>query len=304
VRRLQTAYFTVKAVGNERDKVERIVEERLDALERHGAPADFVSLFAYPVPSMAICDLLGVPREDRGRFEHPSDVISAFQATTPAEKTAAMDDFYAYTREVIAAKRVSPGTDLLTELVAKDELTEDELAGVVFFLFAGGHHTTMTVLSLSLLFLLADRERWEAARAAPVDRLVEELLRMVSPIGTLPRTALEDVELENGTVIRAGESVTVYAVVPSGDPAELGDLDRFDPAREPARHLAFGGGRHMCLGQHLARLELQISYERLMTRFPTLRLAVPAEEVVVKPMPMPGRRAAVPVGVEQLPVAW
>jgi cytochrome P450 len=124
----------------------------------------------------------------------------------------------------------------------------------------------------------------------------------VSPIGTLPRTATEDVEL-GGVVIKAGESVSVYAVQPSGDPEKIDDLTEFDPSREPAGHLSFGWGRHMCLGQHLARLELQVALEGLIRRFPNLRLAVPVDEVPMKHMEMPAH-PPVRLAPEQLLVAW
>jgi cytochrome P450 len=304
VRQLQTGYFSVKRVSGHRSEIEEVVELCLDAMEAHGAPADYIELFAHPVPSMAVCDLLGVPREDRGRFEHPDKILVDYAGTTVAEKKQAMVEFYAFIREVIERKRAHPGDDLLSELVNGGQLNDDELAGTTFFLFAGGHHTTMTNLSLSALFLLSDRERWDRARAdlSSIGRTVEELLRLLSPIGTITRTAKEDVELGDGTVITAGEAVTVYAVAPSGDPEKIGDLEEFDPAREPSGHLAFGWGRHMCLGQHLARLELQVALTGLMRRFPNLRLAEPAEAVRVRLLELPGR--ALQAGVERLLVAW
>jgi cytochrome P450 len=195
---------------------------------------------------------------------------------------------------------------MLSMLIESGDLSDDELAGVTFFLFAGGHHTTATVLSLSVLFLLSDRRRWESARTnlASIERPVEELLRSVSPIRSLPRTATEDVEI-GGVVIEAGESVTVHTRVPSGDPEEVGDLDRFEPSRAPAAHHAFGYGRHMCLGQHLARLELQVELDGLLRRFPNLQLAVPVDEVPVLQMETPGAGGKTePVGVEQLLVSW
>jgi cytochrome P450 len=304
VRQLQTGYFTVKRVAEHRHTVERIVAECLDVIEEHGSPADLVELFSYPVPSMTICELLGVGADERWRFEHPMAVLADFTGTTGDDKKSAMVDFYAYVREVIEQKRAQPGDDLLSELVSSGQLTDNELAGVTFFLFAGGHHTTATVLSLSVLFLLSERERWEAARAdlASIDLTVEELLRYVSPIRSLPRTATEDVEV-GGVVIKAGESVTVHVPIPSGDPEQVDDLDRFDHTREPIAHHGFGWGRHMCLGQHLARLELQVELEGLMRRFPNLHLAVPVDEVPIRYYEVPGLGKD-PTMVEKLLVAW
>jgi cytochrome P450 len=306
VRRLQTHHFTVRRVAEHREQIAEVVNLCVDAMEEHGAPADFVEMFAYPVPSMVICDMLGVPREDRGRFERPDAIVMTFTETTPAQKKAAMADFYAYINEVIERKRAHPGDDLLSDLVTNGGFADDELAGVIFFLFSGGHHTTLTNFSLALLFLLSDPARWEAACAdlSMIDRTVEELLRHVSPIRSLPRTALEDVEF-GGTVIRAGEAVTVWARLPSGDREADADIDRFDPTREPGAHHAFGYGRHMCLGQHLARLELQIGFEALMRRFPGLRLAEPAAEVPLQRMDVPGCPGKTePVGVKRLLVTW
>lgn len=306
VRRLQTGYFTVKRVAEHREKIAEVVNLCLDAIEEHGAPADFVELFAHPVPSMVICDLLGVPREDRSRFELPNAVVTAFTETTPAQKKAAMAQFYAYLREVIEGKRAGSGEDLLTQLVTREELDDDELAGVAFFLFAGGHHTTLINFSLGLLYLLTDRTRWEAARAdlSAINRTVEELLRHVSPIRALPRTATEDVEI-GGVVIQAGDAVSVWARLPSGDRDAVDDIDRFQPSREPVANHAFGYGRHMCLGQHLARLELQVGFELLMRRFPSLRLAEPAAQVPLTRMGVPGcPHDTEPVGVKRLLVAW
>jgi cytochrome P450 len=305
VRRTQTAYFTVRRVSELRAKIEEVVDLGLDAMEAHGAPADFVELFSAPVPAMVICDVLGVPREDRVRFEEPTGIVASGTRTTPAEKRAAVDETYAYIREVIAEKRAKPSDDLLGELINGGELNDNELAGTMLFLFAAGHGTVVENLGLSVFFLLSERERWEAARAnlPSIDRTVEELLRLLSPIPTMTRTATADFEIEDGAVIKAGEAVTVCAVSPAGDPEKVGDPYHYDPSREPSDHLAFGWGRHMCLGQHLARLELQVALAGLMRRFPSLRLAVPAEEVPMRPFgyPMPGRPLDL---VERLLVAW
>jgi cytochrome P450 len=310
VRRMQTGHFTVKHVGEQRAKIEEVVNLCLDAMEAHGPPVDFVEMFAAPVPAMVICDTLGVPREDRGKFERQTAILTAGTRTTPAEKKSTIAEFYAYVRTVLADKRTRPGDDLLSDLVNAGELSDDELAGTTLFLFAAGHGTVLINLALSVLFLLSERERWETARAdlSSIDQTVEELLRLLSPVPTMTRTATEDVELEAGTVIRAGEAVTVWGIAPSGDADKLGDVDRFDPRRASTDHLAFAWGRHMCLGQHLARLEMQVALESLMRRFPNLRLAVPAAEVPLLPIEVlgkieiPGR--PVPSMVERLPVAW
>ncbi len=244
------------------------------------------------------------------RFEELTEVLIAGTRTTPAEKQASISGFYAYVRDVLEEKRTATGDDLLSKLVACGELSDNELAGTTLFLFVAGHKTVAINLALSVLFLLSDRERWNAARAdlSAIDRTVEELLRLLSPVPTMTRTATENVELDDAAVIQAGEAVTVFGIAPSGDEDKIGDLESFDPSRASAEHLAFAWGRHMCLGQHLARLEMQIALEGLMRRFPSLRLAVPADEVPLLPIEVlgvieiPGR--PIPSEVERLPVAW
>jgi cytochrome P450 len=286
LRRSQSRYFTVRRVDELREDVERIVAEHLDAMEAAGPPVDLVEMFALPIPSRALCRLLGVPETDRPQFEHPTEVIVAEDKTSPEDKRRAMGRFYDYIRGVIDQKRAQPTRDLLSELIESNELSDDELAGTAWFLFAAGHSTTANVITRSTLFLLSDRIRWDTVRAdlSKIDRAVEELLRCAGglhqvdrevPLNEtffLPRTATEDVEFD-GTLIRAGESVTGYVIFPGGDPHKIGDLDRFDPFRDPTGHLAFSHGRHMCLGQHLARLELRVALGGLMERFPTLHLA-------------------------------
>src|SRR5262249_485944 len=154
--------------------------------------------------------------------------------------------------DVIDEKRARPGDDLLSEVISGGELNDDELKGLVFFLFAAGHHTTAMMFTTSVFLLLSERDRWEAVRSDPstLDQTVEELLLYLNPVnGVMPRTALEDVEVD-GTVIKAGETVAIVTARPSGDLDTITDLRRFDPAHDARGHLAFGHGRHMCLGQH------------------------------------------------------
>jgi cytochrome P450 len=286
-------------VSEHRGAVERIVADRMDAMEAAGAPVDFIEMFALPVPSMVICELLGVPHEERGRFEEADRVVFDFAGSTAEEKLQAMRDVYAYVWSVIARKRAEPGDDLLSDLISHGELSDDELKGIAFILFAAGHSTTADMFARSVWFLLAERDRWEATRAntSSIDRTVEELLRFLNPINfPSPRTAREDVEVD-GVLIKRGETVAIRTATPSGDPGSLPDLARFDPSREPAAHLAFGHGRHMCLGQHLARLELQVGLVALMRRFPNLHLAVPLEDV-------PWHDTGLMNVLNALPVAW
>lgn len=301
VRKTLTAFFTVRAIGQLRTAVENIVDGRIDAMQAAGPPVDFVEQFSRQVPAMTICSMLGVPFGDAPRFIEPSQVLMGDDSTTLEEKKAALDEFYGYVRGVLADKRAEPGDDLITKLLERGELTNDELAGVVWFLFSAGFETTAQTLAMTAFYLLHEPDRWEATRrsGAPIDKLVEELFRYV-PIfrsGLPQRTALEDVDLD-GYPVHSGEHVTVYQTVAHHDPERYPDPDLFDPTRDARGHLLFGFGRHMCLGQHLARLEVQVAIERLFERLPTLRLAVPPSEVGLI------RTGWLHGIVTELPVAW
>lgn len=275
VRRLQTGHLTARRVATYRGAIERIVAGALDAMRRAGPPVDLVATFAQPVPSLAVCELLGVPDEDRGRFERPSTAMMNPECT-PEEELAAFADFCEYGREVIWRKRSRPGEDLLSEVVRSGELTDDALVGLALHLFMAGHETTANQLALSVFALLREPARWETlvARPALIPGAVEELLRYLTivQVGAFTRTALDEVELD-GAVIEPGEAVTVSLSAANRDPRRFRDPDALDLTRDAGGHLAFGYGRHMCLGQHLARVELQAALAGLVRRFPTLRLA-------------------------------
>lgn len=300
IRRLQAGYFTVQRMREHRAGIERIVEGCLDEMERHGPPVDFVEAFAAPVPGLAICAILGVPGEDRARFERPTQ-IAEDPRSTAEEQLAANDEFRDYAHEVIRSKRARPGDDLLSELTQTSDLSDAELAGVALQLFGAGHETTVSMLALGALVLLSDRGRWERLCDDPslVGGAVEELLRYLTivQVGAFTRTATEDVELD-GAVIKAGEGVTVSLSAANRDPAKFADPDLFDLARDAAGHLAFGHGRHICLGQHFARLEMEVALLALTRRFPTLRLAAAPDQV---PMHPPEQFLS---GVHELPVTW
>jgi cytochrome P450 len=296
-----TPYFTVHAIAERRPAIEEIVAGRIDAMQAAGPPVDFVREFSRRVPSMTICSVLGVPFSDSPMFERPTQILLSGTSTTLEEKKAALDEFYDYVHEAIARKRAEPGDDLLGQLLARGELSDDELAGVAWFLFAAGHETTGQTLAFVTFYLLYEPGRWRAVRTggAPIERIVEELFRYL-PIFRMAipaRTALEDVDLD-GYLVKAGEPVTVFQNVLTRDPSKYSHPDAFDPSRDASGHMLFGFGRHMCLGQHLARLEVQVALEALMARFPALRLAVPRDQV---PLIQSGFSHGV---VAELPVEW
>jgi cytochrome P450 len=299
VRKALTAFFTVSAIGELRPAIEENNAICMNAMEEHGAPADFVQMFARRVPAMAICSLVGIPQTDSWRFEEPNAILGAFDQTTLEQKQTALDGFYAYVHELIAQKREQPADDVISKLLARGELTDDELAGVVWFLFAAGQDTTAATFTATMFFLLYEPGRWQAMQAYPTESVVEELFRYVPVFrsGFPQRTALEDVDLD-GYLVKAGEHVTVYQGAINRDAERFADPDQFEPTRDAAGHVLFGFGRHMCLGQHLARLELQVGLAALMKRFPNLHLAVPRDEVKII------REGFLHGLVTELPVTW
>jgi cytochrome P450 len=297
LRRLQAGYFTVRRAIERRPGIERIVASRLDAMQQTGPPVDLVETFAFPVHSLTICDLLGFPDTDLETFDRRPQVMRDREASAD-EAAAAAREFFDYVRSAIEQKRAQPTDDVLSDLVSTRELTDDELIGVAFMLSGTA---TANMLALGTFALLYDPERWETLRADPslIEKAVEELLRYLtvfqpSPVG---RTALEDVEFD-GITIKAGEHVTVSLAAANRDPEKFADPDRFEPSRDASGHLALGHGRHMCIGQHLARVELQVGLTGLIQRFPTLRLAVPVDDV-----PLYSDEHEI-YGVHHVPVRW
>jgi cytochrome P450 len=298
LRRLLTGQFTVRRMKALEPRVEQIVADHLDAMAQAGPPADLVSAFALPVPSLVICELLGVPYADRERFQRDSATLLRLDASD-ADGNAAWASMGTFLAELVARKRAEPAEDLLSGLVAGGELSDAELVGVALLLLIAGHETTANMLGLGTFALFLHPEQLDALREGRVDvaNAVEELLRYLTVIsfGTT-RTALEDVEL-GGEVIRAGDSVGVYLPTANRDPLRFTSGDSLDLAADAHGHLAFGHGVHQCLGQQLARIEMRIAYPALLRRFPTLRLAVPADEV-------PLRSDMAIYGVHRLPVEW
>lgn len=296
-RRLLTGKFTVRRMRQLSDRMEEITAEHLDAMERRGPGADLVEAFARPLPALMICELLGVPYADRERFQTHAHTIMSMDAT-PEDRYAAHTGLHDYMAELAAAKRAAPSDDLLGDLARDSDLTDEELVGVGGFLLAAGLDTTANMIAHGTFALLTHPEQAEALRADPdlAPQAVEELMRYLTIAHTGIKSALEDVELE-GEVIRAGESVTLSLEAANRDPERFPDPDVLDLRRRATGHLGFGHGIHQCLGQQLARVEMTVALPALLRRFPTLRLAVAAEEV-------PLRTNMNIYGVHRLPVAW
>ncbi|MDL4775361.1 cytochrome P450 [Actinomadura xylanilytica] len=300
-RRLLIADFTVRRIKSMRGDIERIVAGFLDEMLAAGPPADLVTAFALPVPSMVICKLLGVPYEDHAFFQGASRRL--LQSETADGTAAARDDLADYLRDLIAERERSPGPGLLGRLVmglaSGEGPDREDLVSLAILLLVAGHETTASMISLSVITLLEHPDQFAALRADPevMPEAVEELLRYLS-IADLAgvRMATGDIEV-GGITIRAGEGVIVSNAITNRDGAAFEAPDVFDVHRSARHHLAFGYGVHQCLGQNLARMELQIALTALFDRVPTLRLAVPADTLTLRP-------ASTIQGINELPVTW
>ncbi|MFF3314047.1 cytochrome P450 [Streptomyces sp. NPDC003035] len=289
--------FTVRRMRLLTERIEQITTECLDAMEKAGPSTDLVTAFAKPIPTIVICEILGVPYEDRDSFQEQIDTFMNGE-TSDEDLLAAYTATQNYLAQLVAAKRANPTDDVLSELTDSD-LTDEELQGIALILLAAGFDTTANMLSLGTFALLRNPEQLAALRADPslIDQTVEELLRYLSVAKSFMRTALEDVEV-GGRTIEAGTTVVLSYNTANRDPERFADPHSLDLRRDQGGHLAFGHGIHLCLGQQLARIEMRVALSALLQRFPTLRLAVPAEEVALRP------ETADIYGVKNLPVTW
>ncbi|MEU0568804.1 cytochrome P450 [Nonomuraea sp. NPDC005983] len=297
-RKLLTGQFTVRRMKQLEPRIEEITGACLDRMAASGKPVDLVQAFALPIPSLVICELLGVPYEDRDQFQNDTKVLVNLE-TKAVDAIAAMQRVSAYLYGLIQRKRAKPDDDLLGGLVESGELNDEELTGVAFLLLVAGHETTANMLGLGTYALLTNPDQLALMRDDPstVDNGVEELLRYLTIIHLGPvRNALADVEIE-GRLIKEGETVTISLGAVNRDPERFPGGDHLDVTRPAGSHLTFGHGIHQCLGQQLARVEMRIGYPALLRRFPGLRLAVPPEEV-------PMRSDMSIYGVHSLPVTW
>jgi cytochrome P450 len=300
LRRMLTGQFTHRRMRHLAPLVERIVEEHLDAMEASGPVADLVADFALPVPSLVICELLGVPWEDRGEFKERSAKMLDLR-TPDDERSVAEREIHEYLAGLVTRIRQKPGDDLFGVLVRDhgDELTTAELAGLGLLLLVAGHETTANMLALGTLALLGHPDQLAAVRDDPeaVEPAVEELMRWLSIVHNgVPRIATTDVEL-GGETIRAGDVVLVGLHTANRDPDFVSDPGALDISRGEVGHLGFGHGVHHCLGAPLARLEMRVAFPALFRRFPALSLAIPEDEVQFRDL------SAV-YGLVALPVTW
>ena len=276
LRRMLTPEFTIRRMKRLQERIVEIVDQQLDAMESAGPPSDLVSRFALTIPSLVICELLGVPYDDRDDFQRRSARQLDLSIPIP-ERLDLQRQARAYMQSLVERSRQHPGDDILGMLVREHgaELTDDELIGVAGLLLLAGHETTSNMLGLGTLALLRHPDQLAAVRDDPdaVGPAVEELLRWLSIIhSAIPRITTTDVEIA-GVGIPAGQ--LVFVSLPSGnrDPEFTDSPEVLDIRRGAPGHLAFGHGVHHCLGAPLARMEMRIAFPALLQRFPTLALA-------------------------------
>lgn len=299
-RRTIGKWFTAKRMNALRPGMAAMAEQLVGELVAKGAPGDLKAGVAFPLPVWVICDMLGVPDADRDRFAHWSDVMLSMTRYTQAEFDAAQAEFGRYMGGHIATKRAKPGDDLLSALIAEGEDWSDALLTATGIgLLIAGHETTANMIAKMVAMLLADRSRWERLLADPslVRTAVEESLRLDANAGVgMARYLVEDFEV-GGTVLPRGTTAMCSMAAANRDERAFENAADMDLGRSPNPHLAFGAGAHACLGQPLARTELQVALEVLLRELPTLELAVPADEL--------RRVEGLAVGgLRELPVRW
>ncbi|MFE4663444.1 cytochrome P450 [Streptomyces sp. NPDC056716] len=303
LRRMVTGPFALRRVETLRPGVQRIVDDLIDEMLAGPTPVDLMKAFALPVPSLVICALLGVPYADHDFFQENSRTLIR-QSGPPGEREAAFARLVGYLEGLLGEKEAHPGEDLLSELagrVVAGELTRTEAAQTGVLLLVAGHETTANMIALGTAVLLDHPEQLALLRDTDDPELiaaaVEELLRYLTIAHHgRRRVVLEDIEF-GGQLIRAGEGLVLPNELGNRDPAVFPDPDRLDLAGGNRRHVAFGFGVHQCLGQPLARMELQVVYGTLYRRIPNLRLATARDDLSFKD------DGAV-YGVHELTVTW
>ncbi|MGP4103902.1 cytochrome P450 [Nonomuraea sp. KM90] len=295
--------FTVKRLAALRPRIQDIVDRCIDDLLGAGRrPVDLVQALSLPVPSLVICELLGVPYTDHDFFQSRTTVLVR-RTSSAEERGRAFAELGTYIDDLVTRKESEPGDDLFGRQIARQRregaVDHAGLVSLAFLLLTAGHETTANMISLGVIGLLTHPEQLASITADPgrTPMAVEELLRYFTIAdGVTSRVATQDVRI-GGADIKAGEGVIVSGLSANWDPAVFKEPADLDLARGARHHLAFGFGPHQCLGQHLARLELQIVFDTLFRRIPTLRLVTPAED-------LPFKTDAVIYGVHELPITW
>ncbi|MFD1813287.1 cytochrome P450 [Rhodococcus gannanensis] len=302
-RRMMTRAFTVKRVKALRPFIQQTVDELIDAMVAGPKPADLVEKLALPVPSIVICQMLGVPYENHDFFQENS-VQAVDRYATPEQNMQAFANMFMFMLEIVQKKMEDPADDVLSDFAgyARDgEIDAAEAAQMGLGMLIAGHETSANMIALGTLALLENPDQLEMIRDAEDDTVVadavEELMRYLGIIHNgQRRIALEDIDI-SGQHIKAGDGVIIELSSSNWDPAAFPEPERLDITRSARLHTGFGFGPHQCIGQQLARAELQIVYSTLLKRLPDLAVAIPADRVEFK-----SDRLA--YGVYSLPVTW
>ncbi|WP_433440796.1 cytochrome P450 [Nonomuraea sp. CA-141351] len=287
-RRLLSKSFTIRKMETWRPRVQGMADELVDDLLKSGSPANLSVQLGLPLPVRVICALVGAPSRDQDKFAHWSQVMLTLTRYTQEEVRQTYEEFGAYVSALVDEKRANPGDDLLSELTQISDsedgrLSHEELISTVMALLLAGHETTSNMIAIMAAMLLSEPERYQAVIDDPelIPGAVEEVLRLDTTLSVIgfPRVATEDSEF-SGTAVPTGSTVIPCRPAANRDPRKFDDPERFDPRRDNAnQHLSFGAGPHYCLGQPLARLELQVVLGTLIRRLPTLRLRDSADEL-------------------------
>ncbi|MFE3200089.1 cytochrome P450 [Embleya sp. NPDC055664] len=301
-RRMVINEFTVRRIARMRPRIQEIVDDCVSAMLAGPRPVDLVQALSLPVPSLTICDLLGVPYEDLDHIQRHA-MIMVSRIHTAQERAAALRELRTYLGELLLIKGKQPQDDMLSRLVVKhrDEGRDDHghLTGLALLILVGGYESTASTISLGTVALLEHPDQVAALLADPTlaPRAVEELLRYFSVADNVTsRIAIADIEI-GGVTIRAGEGVLLSNAAANRDPSVFAHPEVLDIHQDTRTHVAFGYGIHQCLGQNLARLELEIVFRTLFGRIPGLRTAVPVTE-------LPFKNDAIMFGVHEVPVTW
>lgn len=304
LRGLVSKAFTARRIEQLRPRARQIAEDLLDEMEKAGPPAELIESFAVPLPITVICELLGVPVADRVQFRSWAEAILTTTALSREQRAADITRLGGYMAGQIQQRRRTPTDDLLGALVlARDEhdrLSEQELVELSVGLLAAGYETTANQIGNCVYVLLTHPDELALLRARPqlLPNAVEELMRFIplTAAASMARYATVDVPLSGG-VVPAGDPVVVSRSAANRDPQVFPDPDRLDLTRSPNPHVGFGFGTHFCLGAPLARMELQVALDALLTRFPGLRFATDPDE-------LPWKTAMALRGLRSFPVAW
>jgi cytochrome P450 len=301
-RRMFTREFSVRRMLALEPKISAIAESLIDAMQAAGPPADLVSALAVKFPSLVMSELFGSPYEDH-EFIIECALARHGLTQTPEQAQVKARELAAYVRRLIDEKEARPGDDMVSRIIDEHvkpgHLSRDDFAEIGAMILRAGHDTTTNMIGMGTLLLLRDDALRERLATDPslVRGAVEELLRFVSPVQFSPRrVALQDVEI-GGVAVRRGDGLFLLLASANRDEGVFDDPDTIDPARDNSRHLTFGYGIHQCLGQTLARIELQVMFAAILRRLPALRLAVPLDQIRFKDdMQI--------YGVHNLPVTW